>query len=171
MKNPPITNPLFLEKIRILYNSEKQFQNYLRVIQYKSTSAELLALLNELIKISHVHISRLEFLFKKFKVSQQSATCETMNGLIRENLLLITHSNDAFQREYAIINFLQHANSYKITAYNWIDYYLTDQYKQLQAHYITDDIIGDENSITKCIAEVEKFIISPENSKVDLCCV
>ena len=129
----------------------------------------MLALLNELIKISHSHIFRLDYLFKKINVPQQSATCETMNGLIRKNLWLITHSYDSFQREYGILNFLQHVNNYKITAYNWLDYYLADQ--QIHTHYITEYIIREENRITKCIAKAENSILGSENPEEQLHCL
>jgi ferritin-like metal-binding protein YciE len=87
MKNSVISNSLFLEKLRILFNSEKQLNNYLYVIQHKSQSLVLQSLLHKLIEISHSYISCLQFLFKKLKVPQQAATCEKMKKALQGTLL------------------------------------------------------------------------------------
>jgi len=164
MKNPTSIYLLALEKLSILFNSEKQFINYLQVIQNKSKSAVLQSLLNTLIDNSLSHLSQLNLVLKKLGVQPQGVTCEAMNGLIRENLSLISHSSDNRVKEYANINFLQQVNRYKSTAYTWLQTHISEHPQFIQAINIIHEILNEEKSIATQITEVENTLLYSEHA-------
>lgn len=162
MKNSSATYSLALEKLSILFNSEKQFINYLQVIQNKSKSAVLQSLLNTLIDNSLSHLNQLNLVLKKLGIQPQGVTCEAMNGLIRENLSLIDRSNDSPVKEHAMINFLQHVNRYKSTAYTWLQTHIAGHPQFIQAVSIVHEILNEEKCISLQITEAENILLYSE---------
>jgi ferritin-like metal-binding protein YciE len=159
MKNSTSTYLLALEKLSILFNSEKQFINYLQVIQNKSKSAVLQSLLNTLIDNSLSHFSQLNLVLKNLSIQPQGVTCEAMNGLIRENLSLISHSSDSPAKEHAMINFLQQVNRYKSTAYTWLQAHISEHPQLIQTINTIHEILNEEKSIATQITEVENTLL------------
>lgn len=156
---------LVLEKFNILFNSEKQLLNYLMVVKNKSQTLALLTLLDVLITQSISRLDALKFVLHNLDIHKQGVTSEAVNGLIKENLLLISRTTESRIKEFAIINFLQHVNRYKITAYHWLQIHMADFPTLCQASGNIQEVLSEEKNISTQITEVENHLLSSKYSQ------
>lgn len=168
MKNQTPIDSLVMEKLRILFNAEKQLVNYLQVIKHKSQAPALQSLLGMLIEVSLSRVSEFNHLFKHLGIQKEGVTCEAMNGFIRENLSLISLNNDIRANEHAIINFLQQVNQYKSIAYTWLLSHMSDHPQLIQAVSMIHEILHEEEHIALQINEVENKLIFLKHSREQL---
>ena len=159
MKKQTAMHHLILEKLSILFNAEKQLVNYLQVIKNKCQNPALQSLLNVMIEVSFSRISRLNQIFVNLKRQPQGATCEAMNGLIRENLSLLSLNNDRRAKELTIVSFLHQQNHYKFTAYTWLQAHIYEVPQLMQAGSLIQNILHEESSMGNQITEVENNLL------------
>lgn len=165
MKKSVTTHPIIIEKLLILHNAEKQLMDYLQVIRHKSKSPELIVFLSTLKEVCINHIIKIKIIFNKLNIHAHSATCEAMNGLIRENLLLLAHGHDATSKDAAIINFLQHVNHYKTTAYVWLFAQLSENEKNIEITRLLHETLEEEKKVSQHMVIIEEAIVFSHHSK------
>lgn len=168
MKKFVTTYPIIIEKLLILHNSEKQLMDYLQVMRHKSQLPELTVFLSALKEVCINHIIKIKTIFHKLNIQPHNATCEAMNGLIRENLLLLAHSHDATSKDAAIINFLQHVNHYKTTAYAWLHAQLSEDTKNVEITRLLHEILEEEEKVTQRMVTIEAAIVISGHSEYEL---
>ena len=108
---------LFENELKDIYWAEKALTKALPKMIKKSTSEELVNAIQNHLKVTENHVTRLEQVFETVGVKVQAKKCEAMAGLIKEAEELMQDNEEGVVRDAAIILAAQKVEHYEIATY------------------------------------------------------
>ncbi|MCW3116560.1 MAG: hypothetical protein JWM28_642 [Chitinophagaceae bacterium] len=114
-------NELFIDEIKDLYWAEKHLVKALPKMIKGATSAELKTTIENHLRETENHITRLESVFDSIGEKAVAVKCEAMAGLLKEAEELLTETDKGtMTRDVAIISAAQKVEHYEIASYGTV---------------------------------------------------
>ncbi|RKR81571.1 ferritin-like metal-binding protein YciE [Mucilaginibacter gracilis] len=111
-------NELFIDELKDIYWAEKHLAKALPKMIKGATSAELKTAIENHLKETENHITRVEAVFKAIGEKAVAVKCEAMAGLLKEaEELLGETEKGTMTRDVAIISAAQKVEHYEIASY------------------------------------------------------
>jgi len=111
-------NELFIDELKDIYWAEKHLAKALPKMIKGATSAELKTTIENHLKETENHITRLESVFESIGEKAAAVKCEAMAGLLKEAEELLTETDKGTMvRDVAIISAAQKVEHYEIASY------------------------------------------------------
>jgi ferritin-like metal-binding protein YciE len=108
---------LFEEELKGVYNAEKQLVDALPDMAKAAENEELQEAFTEHLEQTKKHVSRLEKIFERLRISQEDKTCEAMQSMIQEGKKIISEFTESPVRDAALIICAQKIEHHEIAAY------------------------------------------------------
>src|SRR5579885_2649635 len=108
---------LFLNELKDLYNTEKQFTTVLLKMSMAANNADLKKAFMQTVEETQKQIARLDQVFKQLKESSSGSHSDAMDGLFKEAQTLIKSDYAPLVRDAALINCAQRIHHYQIALY------------------------------------------------------
>lgn len=112
-----------IDGLKDLYWAEKALVKNLPKMSKNATSKSLKKALDNHLKETKVHVTRLEDSFKALKLKPEAAKCDAMDGLLKEAEGIMKETEIGAVRDAAIIAAVQKLEHYEIASYGTIATY------------------------------------------------
>lgn len=108
---------LFLNELKDIYNTEKQYTTVLLKMSMAANNAEVKKEFMSIIEETQKQIARLDQVFKEIKESSAGSHSDAMDGLFKEAQKLVKSNYAPLVRDAALINCAQRIHHYQIALY------------------------------------------------------
>lgn len=108
---------LFVDELKDMYNAENQLTKALPQMAKKANSDTLKKALEDHLKETENHITRLEKVFKEIDMPAKGKKCDAMEGLIKEAKSMMEEVKNTNVLDAAIISAAQKVEHYEIGSY------------------------------------------------------
>jgi ferritin-like metal-binding protein YciE len=111
---------LYIDELQDLYNAETQLVKVLPKMAKAATSAQLRNELDEHLRQTSEHVSRLEQIFEQLEKKPLGKRCLAMVGLVKEGAETLGQDYSGDVMDAAIIGAAQRVEHYEIAAYGTV---------------------------------------------------
>lgn len=108
---------LFVEQIKDLYDAEQRLTDAIPKLADAANSTQLKQALQNHLRETEGHVTRLEQVFRQMNVQPDRQTCDAMKGLIAEGDAMGKAKGNPDVKDAAIIAAAQRVEHYEISAY------------------------------------------------------
>lgn len=157
---------LFEDGLKDIYWAEKALTKALPTMAKNATSTELIEALNNHLKETEIHITRLEKVFELIDQKPRAKKCDAMEGLIEEGKSIIEETELGVVRDAGIIAACQKVEHYEIATYGTL--------RQFAETLDLDDVVSileltleEEKAADKKLTEVAVSSINVEAAEED----
>jgi ferritin-like metal-binding protein YciE len=144
---------VFVEQIADLYNAEQQLVQALPKMAGAAHSDELRTALQEHLKQTQGHVTRLEEVMRHAPRTVPEETCKAMQGLIREGEEVVNAQGDGAALDAALIAAAQRVEHYEIAGYGTART-LADQLGYDRAQELLDETLDEEANADKLLTKI-----------------
>src|ERR1700730_15732302 len=152
---------LFYEELEDLFDAEKQIVKALPKVAEAVASEELRNALEEHLKQTKQHVSRLEQVFRAIGREAKAKKCEGMKGLLEEGEKVISELDESPVRDAALIGAAQKVEHYEIAGYG-----TTRTFAQLLGHdeavELLDETLEEEKEADEKLTDIAESDINIE---------
>jgi ferritin-like metal-binding protein YciE len=139
---------LLLREIKDLYDAEKQLVKALPKVVKKASSPELKRAIEDHLRQTEGHVSRLEHMFEIFGEPAKAVKCRGMQGILEEAEETMKQASTPETLDVAIVASAQKVEHYEITAYGsaiaWAETLGRHDLKTLLAQTIEEEKKADQ---------------------------
>lgn len=144
---------LFIDELKDIYSAEKQIQKALPRLLNEAKSSKL----KETIKKHHdeadIQIDRLESIGSELKIDFKNASCEAMEGILKESNKVIETIYPPDVKDAAIISFIQRIEHYEIAVYGALKAF-AKHLKLKKIEELLSESLKEEKNADKALTEI-----------------
>jgi ferritin-like metal-binding protein YciE len=152
---------LFEQELKDIYWAEKALTKAIPKMIKNSTSHELAEALENHLRQTEGHVSRVEEVFRIMGKDAKAKKCEAMNGLIKEAEEIMKESDDGMMRDAGIISAGQKVEHYEIASYGTLRTFATTLGLH-DAASLLDQTLQEEKSADEKLTELAGASINAE---------
>lgn len=108
---------LFAEEMKDIYSAEQQAIKAMPEMIKMASSADLRAALEDHLKVSKNHVTRLEQVLKTYDESPEGKDCAGMAGILEEVKEMMRHDMEPDVKDAALISAMQRIEHYEMAVY------------------------------------------------------
>ena len=144
---------LFMDQIRDLYDAEQRLTKALPKVAAAASTTSLKTAINEHLRETENHVSRLERVFAIMGKDPEAKTCEAMKGLIAEGEEAIGAEGDPDVKDAALIAAAQRVEHYEMAGYGTARS-IAQRLGKRDAAELLQDTLDEEKAADKKLTEL-----------------
>jgi len=148
---------LFEDSLKDIYWAEKALTKALPKMAKKATSEELVEAIENHLKETEGHVSKVEEVFELIGKKALAKKCEAMAGLIKEGDEIMQETEEGAMRDAGIIAASQKVEHYEIATYGTLSTF-AEILGLREAVSILDEILEQEKNADQALTSVAKSI-------------
>jgi len=160
-KNFDSFETLFVDQLQDLYDAEQRLTKALPKLIDAASNSSLKSAIQQHLRETETHVTRLERIFGMLGRTPQSATCHAMNGLLEEGQEAIDAKGAPDVKDAALIAAAQRVEHYEISGYGTARTFAQRLGRQ-DAARLLQDTLGEEEAADKKLTQIAEQKVNPQ---------
>jgi ferritin-like metal-binding protein YciE len=156
---------LFVDQLRDLYDAEQRLTKALPKMANAAHNTALKAAIQQHLRETQGHVTRLEQIFHQMGQSAQGETCEAMKGLIAEGDTVLSADGNPNIRDAALIATAQRVEHYEISGYGTARTF-AQRLGKTEAARLLQETLDEESATDKKLTQLAEQSINPKAQRV-----
>jgi ferritin-like metal-binding protein YciE len=154
----------FVDELKDLLSAEKQLTKAQPRMAKNATNSELQTALEEHLKETENHVTRIEGAFAALGRKASSKTCKAMQGLVEEGSELLKEDAEAAVKDALIIAAAQKVEHYEIASYGTVCAW-ADSLGKTEASELLKQNLSEEKQADQKLTRIARKVVNPKAQK------
>lgn len=144
---------LFINELKDIYWAEKALVKAIPKMVKNATSTELVSALEDHLRVTGIHVDRLEQVFEIIEEKSEEKKCPAMEGLIREADEIMKETEEGVVRDAGIISAAQKVEHYEIASYGTLVSF-ANTLGESDAAQLLEETLNEEKEADRVLTDI-----------------